>query len=150
MRARLGSVWIEKSKSARPRPRRAEIPLYHTLHKKSIGKMHKIFGFWHPGIVHYDEMKKVCDFVLTKCTQCAIIYNVRRGYERLTPSKKNKKSFKNPLTNSTKCDIIKMSIRERHKTSPTDKKNKKSFDKPLDKRHKMCYNIRAVGKKPTD
>ena len=115
--------------------------------KKVLGKIHKFFGFWYPGIVYYDEMKKVCDFLLTKRTQCAIIYNVRRGND---PKQKNKKSFKNPLTSSTKCDIMYMSIRERHKTSPTDKKNKKSFDKPLDKRHKMCYNIRAVGKKPTD
>lgn len=124
--------------AARPRPRRAEIPLYHTPHKKSIGNLHKFFGSPNPGIVHYDEMKKVYDFLLTKRTQCAIIYNVRRGNERSTPSKKNKKSFKNPLTNSTKCDIIKMSIRERHKTSPTDKKNKKVLINPLTKSTKCA------------
>ena len=46
---------MHKNSAARTRSQRAEFPLYHTVHKMSIGKLHKFLSNLFPEFVQFDE-----------------------------------------------------------------------------------------------
>ena len=48
-------VQFVQTATARTRSQRAEFPLYHTAHKKSIGKLHNLLSDLFPEFVQFDE-----------------------------------------------------------------------------------------------
>jgi hypothetical protein len=92
---------LHKFSTGRYRSRWPELPLYHTAHKKSIGKLHKLTPDLFPEFVQL-FLKKTIDFSV------GLWYTIRevKGRGNNPPRKKIEKISKKPLTNHSKYAII--------------------------------------------